>query len=100
MDKNLKYASWILIGGLVGFFLLLFYAVSNESIVLVIILGIGGLAFCCYGIYLSVTKKAKDKEEIHALQNQIQNEYRSAIAPFYADMRKNYYNLFNELRKH
>lgn len=98
MDKNLKYALWILVAGFIGYFLLAAYAIANESIVLVVILTIGGLAFCCYGGYLSMTKKDRDKEEFQALINRVQNEYKEAVAPFYPDMRKNYYNLFNELR--
>lgn len=98
MDKNLKYAFWILIAALVGVFLFMCYAISNSSIAFGIILCIGVLAFCCYGGYLSITKKANDAEKISTVQNQIHNDYKSAIAPFYTDMQRNYYSLFNELR--
>ena len=97
MDRNLKYALWIFVGLWVGCILLGFYAIANGSSVLAVGLGIGVIAFCCYGGYLSVTKKAKDKEEIVAIQNRIQDDYKTAIAPFYADMRENYYALFNQL---
>lgn len=96
MDKNFKSAYWILIAGLVGYFLLIGYCIANELTALGVILSVGVLAICCYGIYAGI--KEKGAAEIAAVQNQIQNDYRSAIAPFYADMQRNYYSLFNELR--
>ena len=83
-----------MIAGLVGYFLLIGYCIANELTALGVILSVGMLAFCCYGIYLGIKEKDKDAAEIVAAQN----DYRAAIAPFYADMRRNYYSLFNELK--
>lgn len=98
MDKNLKYAFWIIIAGLVGYWLLIGYLIANEMNALAVVVGIGGLAFCCYGWYIGKKERAKNAKELATVQNQIQNDYKSAIAPFYADMRRNYYCLFNKLR--
>lgn len=98
MDKNLKCAIWILIAGFVGYLLLMFYCIANELTALGVILGAGGIALCCYGWYVGKKEKGKNAEEITAVQNRIQSDYMSAIAPFYVDMRRNYYCLFNKLR--
>lgn len=98
MDKNLKYAFWIFIAGFVGYLLLMFYCIANELTALGGILSVGGLAFCCYGWYVGKKERAKKAAEIAAVQNQIQSDYKSAVSPFYADMQRNYYSLFNELR--
>lgn len=98
MRKNTKHAFWILIAILVGAYLVMFYALGTGKIVLTLVVCAGVLTFCCYGAYLSIAKKKNDAEELRTTQNRIQDEYRSALAPFYTDMRKNYYTLFNSLK--
>ena len=98
MDKNTKRAGWLLVAIAIGGPLLIVHAGITGSTAFAIILAIGLIAFCCYGAYLSVQKKAADKEAIITRQTQFQNEYQSAIAPFYTDMREKYYALFHGLR--
>lgn len=96
--NNLKKAALVLWAGVIGYFLLFGYALNSGSTVLLILLGIVGLVLCGYGIYLSTTKNDNNSTYLSAIQNQLQNEYRSAIAPFYEDMQRNYYNLFSKLQ--
>lgn len=96
MKKKLKYVLWILIPMLVVLFLLVHYE-ADTSAIIGIMFNIGLLEFACYGLYLKVTEKDRATRELLAVQNRVQSEYRAAIAPFYDDMRKNYYNLFSEL---
>lgn len=97
MDKNPMYAILIFFGGIIGYFLLLGYLLANEMNIPAAIVGMGGAACCFYGAYWKLTEKDRAARELLAVQNRVQSEYRAAIAPFYDDMRKNYYNLFSEL---